>query len=63
MGNLGSLIPIEGYLIGDILLLNSMYTLKQLRFCTLMSLVPLSFDLPCKTAKLLKGCWLKIYHE
>lgn len=62
MGGLGSLIPIEGYLIGDILLL-SMYILKQLRFCTLVSLVPLSFDLPCKTAKLLKGYWLKIYHE
>ena len=50
MSILGSLIPIEGYLIGDILLLSSMYILKQLRFCTLVSLLPLSFDLPCKTA-------------
>lgn len=55
MSSLGSLIPIEGDLIGDILLLSSMYILKQLRFCTLVSLVPLSFDLPCKTAKLLKN--------
>ena len=55
MSILGSLIPIEGYLIGDIVLLSSMYILKQLRFRTLVSLLPLSFDLPCKTAKLLKN--------